>query len=114
MHIAQISVRILASVILVAGANAYASEVPAVFDAANCKATYPKQSLMNEEQGIVQMQFLVSPAGKVIESKLDKSSGSKTLDKAALSAITACKFKPGTKDGAPSQTWTKVEYVWSL
>jgi protein TonB len=92
----------------------FAAEVPASFDAKNCKAEYPKASLMNEEQGAVSMSFLVSPSGEVVESKLEKSSGFKNLDKAALKALTACKFKPGTKDGVVAQTWTKVDYVWSL
>lgn len=98
---------------LVAGA-AVAAEVPASVDARQCKAEYPKASLLNEEQGAVSMAFLVSPGGDVVDSKVEKSSGYKNLDKAALKALTACKFKPGTKDGIVAQTWTKVDYVWSL
>ncbi|MGO4379633.1 energy transducer TonB [Pseudoduganella sp. RAF19] len=93
---------------------AFAAEVPASFDAKTCKADYPKASLMNEEQGTVSMSFLVSPGGDVKDSKVDKSSGFKNLDKAAIKAISACKFKPGTKDGAPAETWTKVDYAWKL
>jgi len=96
------------------GSNAIASEVPAVFDAKSCKAEYPKAALMNEEQGVVSMKFLISADGRVLESKLDKTSGFKNLDKAALSAVSACKFKPGSKDGKPDSTWTKVEYNWTL
>lgn len=95
-------------------ANAFAAESKPEFDARNCKAEYPKSALLNEEQGTVTASFLVSADGRVEESKLEKSSGSRTLDKAAIKAISACKFKPGTKDGAPSQAWTKVDYVWSL
>jgi protein TonB len=91
-----------------------AAEVPASFDPKNCKAEYPKASLMNEEQGTVSMSFLISADGAVVESKLDKTSGYKNLDKAAMKSISACKFKPGTKDGAPAQTWTKVDYAWKL
>ena len=94
--------------------SVFAAEVSAVFDAKNCKAEYPKASLLNEEQGAVSMAFLVSPAGEVLDSKVEKSSGYKNLDKAAVKAISACKFKPGTKDGAVAQTWTKVDYVWKL
>jgi protein TonB len=94
--------------------SAFSAEVAAVFDAKNCKAEYPKASLLNEEQGAVSMAFLVSPGGDVLDSKVEKSSGFKNLDKAALKAISACKFKPGTKDGAVAQTWTKVDYVWKL
>lgn len=96
------------------GSSAMANEVPAVFDAKSCKAEYPKAALMNEEQGVVSMKFLVSAEGRVLESKLDKTSGFKNLDKAALSAVSACKFKPGSKDGKPDSTWTKVEYNWTL
>jgi protein TonB len=103
-----------ATAMFAAAATAFASEVPAVFDAKNCKAEYPKAALMNEEQGVVSMKFLVSADGKVLESKLDKTSGFKNLDKAAMSAVSACKFKPGTKDGKPDTTWTKVDYNWTL
>jgi protein TonB len=105
---------IAAVALAVVGNLAMAAETPAIFDAKNCKAEYPKAALMNEEQGVVSMAFLVSADGKVLESKLEKTSGFKSLDKAAMSAITACKFKPGSKDGKPDSTWTKVEYNWTL
>ena len=95
-------------------ASSFAAEVPATFDAKNCKADYPKASLINEEEGQVSMSFLVSADGKVLDSKIEKTSGHRNLDKAAISSLSACKFKPGTKDGAPAQTWTKVDYVWKL
>lgn len=106
------SISFIAAALL--SATSFAAEVPAVFDAKNCKAEYPKASLLNEEQGAVSMTFLVSTGGEVVESKVEKSSGFKNLDKAAIKAISACKFKPGTKDGAVAQTWTKVDYVWKL
>ena len=94
--------------------SAFAGETPATFDASKCKVDYPKASLMNEEQGTTSMSFLVNADGSVADSKLEKSSGFKGLDKAALKGLAACKFKPGTKDGAPAQTWTKVDYAWKL
>ncbi len=99
---------------VLASSAAFAAEVPATFDAKNCRAEYPKASLMNEEQGTVTMSFQVSATGDVMDSKVDKSSGFKNLDKAAIKAISACKFKPGTKDGKPDVTWTKVDYAWKL
>lgn len=106
------SISFIAAALL--SSTAFAAEVPAVFDAKNCRAEYPKASLLNEEEGAVSMAFLVSPGGEVLDSKVEKSSGFKNLDKAAVKAISACKFKPGTKDGAVAQTWTKVDYVWKL
>ncbi|USX19591.1 energy transducer TonB [Oxalobacteraceae bacterium OTU3REALA1] len=106
---------IIAAVVLSAVSTVtIAAEVPASVDAKNCKAEYPKASLMNEEQGDVKMAFLVGADGNVVESKLEKSSGFKNLDKAAMKALSGCKFKPGTKDGAVAQTWTKVDYSWKL
>ncbi|MYM35614.1 TonB family protein [Duganella sp. FT50W] len=105
---------VMAAVLVSAAPVAFAAEVPAAFDAKTCKAEYPKASLMNEEQGTVSMSFLVKVDGSVADSKVDKSSGFKNLDKAAIKALSACKFKPGTKDGAPAETWTKVDYAWKL
>lgn len=107
-------ISIAAALMFAAGSTSFAAEVPATYDAKNCKPEYPKTSLMNEEQGEVSMSFLVSTDGRVLDSKIEKSSGFKNLDKAAIKTISACKFKPGTKDGAVAQTWTKVDYVWSL
>jgi len=110
------AIRILSAALLLSSAagTAFAAETPASFDSKNCRADYPKASLMNEEQGTVSMSFLVNPDGSVVDSKVEKSSGYRNLDKAAVKAISACKFKPGQKDGALAQTWTKVDYVWTL
>ena len=107
-------VGVVAAVLVSSASAAFAAEVPASFDAKTCKAEYPKASLMNEEQGTVSMSFLVKADGTVADSKVDKSSGFKNLDKAAIKALSACKFKPGTKDGQPAETWTKVDYAWKL
>lgn len=108
-------VNVIAGLVLAGVAGlAAAGEVPASFDASKCKVDYPKASLLNEEQGTTSMSFLVNADGSVADSKLEKSSGSKNLDKAALKGLAACKFKPGTKDGAPAQTWTRVDYAWKL
>jgi protein TonB len=107
-------ISVTAVLLSVLSSTVFASEVPAVYDAKNCKAEYPKASLMNEEEGAVAMAFLISADGAVIDAKIEKTSGFKTLDKAAIKSLSACHFKPGTKDGAPAQTWTKVEYVWKL
>ncbi len=92
-----------------------AAETSPVMDNKSCDPPkYPKAALMNEETGTVTMGFLVGTDGKVSESRVDKSSGSKSLDKAALQALSQCKFKPGTKDGKAEQMWTKVDFVWKL
>lgn len=106
---------LFASLLLALSFSARAGDVAPVMDTKSCDPPkYPKAALMNEEQGTVELLFLVSPDGKVTDSKVDKSSGSKTLDKAALQAFSQCKFKPGTKDGKADSLWAKVEFVWKL
>lgn len=79
-------------------------------DKANCpKPEYPKASLMNEEQGTVTLGLLVNAEGSVTDSKVEKSSGSKALDKAALKSLSACKFKATGKSD-----WQHIEYTWTL
>jgi len=91
------------------------SHVPAVVDFNSCaKPEYPRSSQRNEETGIVTLSFLIGLDGRVVESKIERSSGFKELDKAARSALSLCKFKPGLVDGRPQQSWTKVQYVWKL
>lgn len=91
------------------------SVVKAVVDFTTCdKPDYPRNSLRNEEQGTVRLQFLIGVDGRVADSKIDKSSGFRALDAAAKNALTICKFKPGMIDGKPQQTWTAVDYVWKL
>ena len=111
----NLSAKLFVALTLTAAAGAsFAAETAAQFDPKKCSIEYPKASLMNEEQGTVSMSFLVKADGSVSDSKLDKTSGFKNLDKAAIKALSACKFKPGTKDGAVAQTWTKVDYSWKL
>ena len=106
---------IASGMLLMVSLSSYGAEVAPVLDSKTCDPPkYPKAALMNEEQGTVALLFQVNPDGKVTDSKVDKSSGSKSLDKAALNAFSQCKFKPGTKDGKPDTLWAKIEFVWKL
>lgn len=90
--------------------------VPPVIDAArSCKQPeYPAASRRNEETGTVQLRFLIGVDGKVIESKVESSSGYPRLDQAALRALSLCQFKPGTLDGKAEQSWASLKYEWRL
>lgn len=92
--------------------------VPGVidFNVGGCKPEYPRASLRNEETGTVQLSVLIGADGTVADVKIDKSSGFRGLDNAVKSQLMSgsCKNKPGTVDGKPQQTWTKVQYVWKL
>jgi protein TonB len=94
------------------------SIVPAVinFEQAGCKPEYPRASLRNEETGTVVLSVVTGADGSVTEVKIDKSSGFRGLDNAVRTQLLSgsCKNKPGTVDGKPQATTTKVQYVWKL
>ncbi|MDP5008164.1 MAG: TonB family protein [Glaciimonas sp.] len=78
------------------------------------KPEYPRQSLQDEEEGTVTLEFTISPQGRVISSGVARSSGFKALDRAALAALSQCSFKPGTENGEAVEAKTKMQYVWKL
>ncbi|RFP11598.1 energy transducer TonB [Duganella sp. BJB488] len=89
--------------------------VAAVVDAKACaKPDYPKSALRNGDTGTVTLSLLIGTDGRVADSKVEKSSGFRELDRAAQVGLGLCRFKPGTVDGVPQQSWTKMQYVWSL
>jgi protein TonB len=89
--------------------------VAAVVDSSNCsKPDYPKNALRNGDTGVVTLALLIGTDGRVADSKVEKSSGFRELDRAAQVGLGLCKFKPGTLDGVPQQLWTRMQYVWSL
>lgn len=88
---------------------------PVVDAAKNCpKPEYPAASKRLEEEGTVLLRFMIDEGGKVIESRVDKSSGYTRLDEAARVALSQCQFKPGTADGKPERSWASLKYTWRL
>jgi len=98
----------------VAAPPAPAVRLPAVIDAArSCQQPeYPPISRRMGETGTVVLQFLIDVDGRVIDSKIDNSSGHPRLDEAARAALALCRFKPGSLDGKPEQSWAKLRYDW--
>lgn len=88
---------------------------PVVDAARNCqKPEYPAASRRLEESGTVTLRFLIGVDGRVTESKVESSSGFARLDEAARDALSRCRFKPGTVDGAPEPSWVSLKYKWVL
>lgn len=89
--------------------------IAAVVDARACdKPEYPTRSLALGEEGVVHLAMLIGPEGQVLESRIEKSSGSKALDRAAVAGLSLCKFKPGTVDGVAEKSWAKLQYAWTI
>lgn len=89
--------------------------VAAVVDARACKRPdYPRNALRNGETGTVTLALLIGTDGKVVQSKVEGSSGSRELDRAAQAGLALCRFQPGTVDGVAYESWTRMQYVWNL
>jgi protein TonB len=87
----------------------------AVVDARGCeKPPYPAASLRANERGTVRLNFLIDVDGKVLESKVERSSGSRRLDEAARVSLGTCRFRPATVDGRPERAWARIDYEWKI
>ncbi|PWF46858.1 energy transducer TonB [Massilia glaciei] len=88
----------------------------AVFaDARGCgMPDYPPRAARNGDTGTVALALLVGANGKVESSRIQSSSGSRELDRAAQTALSMCNFKPATTNGVPEQAWAQIAYVWTL
>ncbi|WP_082439738.1 energy transducer TonB [Massilia sp. WG5] len=87
----------------------------AVVDFNTCsKPEYPKSSLRNEETGVSTILFKIAADGSVQGASIQKSSGFRDLDKAAMAALSKCRFKAATENGQPVESSQPVQYVWTL
>jgi len=76
---------------------------------------YPQEAEDMEQTGTSVVQFLIAANGDVLDSKVADSSGHASLDEAAVSALSRCRFKPAIgADGKPQEAWTNIRYVWQL
>ena len=87
---------------------------PAIADLNSCKPAYPQSALMQGQTGTVRVKFIVGTEGNLVSADVVKSSGVKSLDRAAIDGLSKCKFKPAIQNGNPVQSWFVTDYVWSL
>ena len=84
-------------------------------DANGCaKPNYPAAAARNGDSGTVTLALLVGTDGRVTSSRVQKSSGSRELDRAAVNALSLCQFKPAMNNGVPEAGWGQIAYVWTL
>ncbi len=82
---------------------------------AGCKApSYPREAEMSGISGTVLISVFVDTNGKAQEVKVKRSTGDRTLDRAATKAYSLCTFKPAMKDGVPQSAWFDIPYEFVL
>jgi len=88
----------------------------AVFaDANGCALPdYPAAAARRGDSGTTMLALLVGADGRVSSARIEHSSGSRDLDRAALNALSLCSFKPATNNGVAEAGWARLAYVWKL
>lgn len=87
----------------------------ALADAGGCaKPEYPAKAARNGDTGTVALALLIGTDGRVSDSRIQRSSGSRELDRAAQQALSLCTFKPAMNDGKAEPGWGQIAYVWTL
>lgn len=74
---------------------------------------YPRLAEQAGLEGLVWVKALVGSDGAVRDAVVYKSSGTPSLDDAAIAAAPKCKFKPAIQNGRPVAMWVtyKVEFI---
>lgn len=75
---------------------------------------YPEEARRSGREGRVTVSVLVSAHGQPKEVALSNSSGSASLDRAALAAVRQWKFKPARRNSDAIESWVKVPVEFRL
>ena len=75
---------------------------------------YPLASRRAGEQGTVTLRILVARDGMPTQVDVEKSSGSRHLDGAALQAVRGWRFAPARRGAEPIESWLLVPVVFRL
>lgn len=84
----------------------------------NCSLPkYTTETLKSEQTGTVELKYLVDSNGQIVDSKIEKSSGFRELDRKSLNSIKKCSFDMPSKrnvDQLNATTWMRVNVVWNI
>jgi protein TonB len=90
-------------------------QTAAFADASACALpTYPARAARNGDTGTTILALLIGVDGRVGSARIERSSGFRELDRAAIDALSLCRFKPATSNGVPEAGWAQLGYVWTL
>ena len=90
---------------------------PPVFNAAylrNPPPRYPLAARRNGEEGTVILRVLVTADGAAARVELDRTSGSTSLDGAALEAVRGWRFVPARRGSQNVEDWVRVPVVFRI
>lgn len=78
------------------------------------QATYPRQSILRREEGVVVLRVRVSATGRAESVQVLEGTGFARLDRAAVEALRRAKFSPAMRDGVAVATEMSYQYRFCL
>ena len=75
---------------------------------------YPELAKVSGFEGSVEMKILIDESGNVKTAKIQNSSNSIILDRAALEYAKKIKFEPANVDSRPIAVWSKWKVIFDL
>lgn len=75
---------------------------------------YPVQSLNENREGWVRLEFMVDPQGKAYEIAVSESMGDRRFERAAIRALEKSTFEPAKVDGEPADAGHSLQYIFAL
>lgn len=78
------------------------------------KPKYPRLAEIAGITGVVYVTALVDENGNVLRAIVGKSSGTTSLDEAAVEAAHKCKYTPGIQNGRPIKCWVTYKVDFTL
>lgn len=78
------------------------------------KPDYPASDKRLGHEGVVVLLLLVGPDGRVIDAKVERSSGYPSLDDAALEKARTWRFEPAEEKGKPVTAWYRTSVRFQL
>jgi periplasmic protein TonB len=106
---------VVAAFIAAVSTHAFAVEPVVDFKANQCNVpSYDLRSINANEQGVVSVKYEVNADGKVINAKVEESSGYRALDRESLRAVKECKFRADKVETTEAKIPAKINFYWAL
>jgi len=92
----------------------------ATIDVGSCeRPAYPAAASRAEATGVTKIRFTIDANGRVVKADVERPAGAtrehRLLDRAAVDALSQCRFRPGTdENGRAIGAFSVVDYVWRL
>lgn len=84
-------------------------------DKATALPVYPPEAVREEQAGITSLESCLTADGRLVDTHLTKSSGSKLLDEATLNWAKTAKYEPAEFNGEPfAICGYQFDYQWKV